>query len=203
MNHKLFLLTIYAFSATFICKSMEDIHQYKELKTVAKPFFAQYITHDRAIIAGEDECCIINPMTDEVVKKIETNIVKYNSTIERCNMYCAIHPDKTKFALSCRNKKCGDYYELAIYDTKTGEKKWSIQKIRDLGKFIFSPINSTIFIDYSSRAKKIIECNYLTNPQHLKWKYLKRKEYHEIVSCIRVLYTAMILHCIQLKIMFV
>src|SRR5579862_1424009 len=160
MNHKVFLLTIYTFSATFICKSMEETHQFKELKAVENPFFAQYISHDRAVIASEYECCIVNPMTDEIVKRIEIR----SPYAHNHNIHCTIHPNKKKFALT--REHTGHMWStgtVTIYDTITGEKEWSIAKGHSIEKAIFSSIDSTIFIKWCS---EMIECNYVTDKEY-------------------------------------
>src|SRR5579862_997898 len=159
MNRTIFLLTIFTFSATFVCKSMEKTHQFKELKTVENPFFAQYITHDRAVIASEYECCIINPITDEIIKEVITG------SLGSChrNTHCTVHPNKKKFALAYQNIQHPNHYELAIYGTKTGEKEWSITEIVPIQISIFSPINPTIFINY---GRQTIECDYITNKEY-------------------------------------
>src|SRR5579863_4742598 len=168
MNHKIsFLLTLCTFSITFACKAMEDIHQYKELKFIEKPFFAQYITHDRAVIAGEKECCIINPITDEVVKKIETEPFDPDYR----NFNCALHPNKKKFALGYRNTNTGKkFYTVAIYNTTTGKQEWCITQDHPFQSFTFNPINNTIlindYINHNPGPRQIIEYDYITHQQY-------------------------------------
>src|SRR5579863_5472712 len=121
MNHKIFLLTIYAFNAIFVCKAMENTSQFKELKVIKDPFFAQYITDDRAIIASEKECCIMNPITDEIVQKVTIKPLDSRHRI----IHCTIHPNKKKFALTYKDidKRA---HTTAIYDTTSGKKEWFI-----------------------------------------------------------------------------
>src|SRR5437762_13269037 len=116
MKHQLFI--IYMLNTIVICNAMEKAHKHTITKLttpVEKPCFGQYITDDRAIIAGKDKCCIINPITNKVIKEVKTIDPErghYSDTHYYHSIHCAIHPNKKQFALSYKNTKDKDCYEL-------------------------------------------------------------------------------------------
>jgi len=156
MKHHLLYFFTYLLIIASSCNSMENIHQEKILKEITiikKPNYAQYLTEDRAIITSDNGCSIINPITNEEIKKItndEGSIV--------------IHPNKQKFALSHKGT-------ITIYDSKEYNKKYQTSVDGYIESFAFCPMDTIIFINLKPKQKficfdVIVKYNYQTDQQN-------------------------------------
>jgi WD40 repeat protein len=123
---------------------MENIPQEKilrEITVIEKPIKAQYLeTKDRAIIFGKKGCTIINPITNQEIKKINNNSYYPNL------FSFSLRADKKKIALS--HKKT-----VKIYDINTGKEEWSIVA-KNAVEATFSPLEKAIFLIYTEYGKK-------------------------------------------------
>lgn len=105
-----FLLITHLFIATTSSIAMEVESPKKEraskilatITCVKNPRYAQYLTNNRIVIAGEDGCSIVDPILNTEIKRI------YEGEIQ----HLAIHPNKKLFALSHHNS-------IDIYNTET------------------------------------------------------------------------------------
>jgi hypothetical protein len=119
-------------------EKIEDIVQkdfIAEVTILKKPKFVEILRKKRAVIAGEDGCYIINPITNKKKKNITT-----------CSCsHLWINSNKKTIALFLKQRNI-----LNIYDTKTYKKKLSIKNMDLLYAVTFHPTNTTILLEYSS-----------------------------------------------------
>jgi hypothetical protein len=156
MKHHLLCCFTYLLIIASSCNSMENIHQEKilrEITIIEKPYAAQYLQKDRAIIFGESGCSIINPLTNEKIKKISDLPYHNYSSF-------ALSPNKKKVALSHNAN-------ITMYDIDTGNKKmYSFP--HSLRSATFSPQEPFILLCSGYKEQtKIIKLNYITNQSEI------------------------------------
>jgi hypothetical protein len=133
---------------------------------IKQPRYAQYLTDNRVVIAGEDGCSIVDPTTNKEIKRI--------SDIR--TQHLAIHPNKKLFAL-CYNSPNIYKNSVSIYDIEKNDFIWS--QIIDRNDFLwpqitdrkiefatFSPHDTTIFLilpNYYIGGHAIRKYNYAMN----------------------------------------
>jgi len=141
-----------------------------EITCIQQPRYAQYITNNRVVIAGEDGCSIVDPTTNKEIKKIsDVNI-----------HHLAIHPNKTLFALSHENTNSFDIYNAetnSLICSKTVDDPIRINSYDRIEYAHFCPHDTTLFLmlvncingtapqTHSPIAYKITKYNYTTH-QH-------------------------------------
>ncbi len=160
MKHNLKLLITAHFLITASCTAMENAaHITKpnilaELTCIKEPYTAFYLTENRVLINGSDQCSVVDPTTNKEIKRIFDNN-EWSSCI-------SVHPNKTKFAFSAHyppdNKQ-----KITIYDTKTCTVEHTINwDGATLESLLFSPLDDTIAtVIFNSVNAKFY--NYKTN----------------------------------------
>jgi len=153
MKHNLnYLIISYTIFAGPLCHAMENTGPQKDLITeitiLKKPRFVEFITGNKAVIAG-DGCSIINPATNTEIKRISDF---------PCTSL-AIHQNKQKIALVESSKKVKRYdaafhkkvavdssEEVAIYNAESYEREWSIQEEYGITEIHFNKYKPTILV---------------------------------------------------------
>jgi WD40 repeat protein len=176
MKHsvQLFLATSFCITANIsIAMNLEsallDLLEQKEKKAkilteitcIKEPYAALYLTENRILINGRNQCSIVDSTTNKEIKRI------FDGNIWSSNI--AVHPHKTKFALSAyhysaNNEKQTDraQQKITIYNAQTYEIEsiigWNYATTSSMR---FSPLNDTIAVCQSS--VDVILHNYTTN----------------------------------------
>lgn len=145
-----YLITSTSCSAMEIQKS--NTPTTKEITCVKYAQHAQYLRRDRIIAGNPRGCHIINPITDKKITEICTI----------CPAHIAVHPDKTKVALSHNTEITMYSYD---HDTDKVEKIWFFNTFlpqNSLYSSHFSPFDETI-ITRHSKIFGFLKHNYITN----------------------------------------
>lgn len=113
--------------------AMENTHHITEITILKKPRFVEFVASNKAVIAGEDGCSIINLITNTEIKRIN-NLA--------CSCLKTDHK-KQKIGIATNNDN------IAAYNTKNFQLKWLISwkksKIIDIH---FNKHDASILINY-------------------------------------------------------
>ena len=156
MKNNLHFLIIHSLIATFASTAMEnelDLKEYNffekpkiisEITVIKEPWQAEYLAEDRILVNGGDGCCIINPITNEKIKRIDILAPHF-----------AIHPTTKKIAFAGKNS--------AIY-SNSGDLETRIQSYptEAIKKLAFNPLYGRILLEHGVFTSNITEYNYET-----------------------------------------
>jgi len=147
---------ITTFLAITSCTAMKiqknNATKIKEITCIPYAQHAQYLRRDRIILKSPKGCHIIDPITDKEIIRI----------CDICPAHIAVHPDKTKVALS-RDLTITVY--SYNHDTDKVEKIWSMDQFplqNSLYSSIFSPFDETIITRHAKNFG-FLKHNYTTN----------------------------------------
>ncbi len=184
MRNNLIFVIIHCLITTFACNAMKQKLNFKEvvspeldlyeiifckkpniiseISIIKKPLQAEYLSKNRIIILGIDECCIINPKTHEITKKIETQSLNF-----------AIDPIQKLIAFTGTN--------VAIYN-KSGDFKTSIKPKNQypITKLAFGPLQDSILLeqDTGSNWRNSKSYNYKTKTINACMSDISHVAYH-------------------------
>jgi hypothetical protein len=131
-----------------------------EITCIKDPFTAHYLTENRILINGKNGCSIVDPTTNTEIKRI------FDSTGWASQI--ALHPHKTKFALSAYHYPSNHTHpndarqKITIYNTQTYEVEHTIDwDHATTESMCFSPLDDTLAVCESDI--NVILYNYKKN----------------------------------------
>jgi len=133
-----------------------------EITAVQRPFKIRSLGNN-CIIIGEDECCIVDPINNQRIKKI-------CNVIERSCWEWAVHPNNKRVVFSHFNK-------ATLYNVKKGQAEWSTVEAAYIQSVAFNPHDKDIFFCSRNQKSSITKYNYHTKE---RFDTVTDREYHSM-----------------------